>query len=285
MLDDLRKFLDLCDLDSNLRTHIEQSCSCLEEFINKKNNWVITYQMSPDQFEKCLNMTDFYQHALIDCEEYDIVECVDPIEHNVDAFMTYVALYSDFYKKNKTAKQIDNNGLNLIYRLAFAIYKRDRKTRPTFSKFTSFYADQIETNNKRNVALATTIGCAAGSLIMLPVGSTLVGGMMGAFVGLIASINLINPYLNEKTARRFLLDDLESLENMNDEQMYEESLGKLNLHKSSSNAAVNNVRREYLLAFDPEKTKDDIEVARKLVQLERSYRIVRAYRINMGTWE
>jgi hypothetical protein len=288
MSEDLRNFLDLCDFDTNLRIHIEQSCSCLDGFFDKKNNWVTEYQMSRDQFKKCLNMADVYQHALIDWEEYDIIECVEPAEHNVDAFMTFVAIYSDFYKKSKIYNLQHNNnnngGLNLVYRLAFDIYKRDRKTRPTFTKFTSFYADQIESKNKVNVALATTLGCAAGSLLMLPVGSTIIGGMMGALVDLVASIKLINPYLNEQTARRLLLEEVESLENMNDEQMYEESLGKLNLHKSSSNEAINNVRREYLLAFDPDKTKGNVEVARKLIQLERSYRIVRAYRINMGTW-
>ena len=192
-MSNLKIFLDLCDLDDHLRLKITQSCLTLENFLDKKNNWITQYEMHRDQFERCLNMFGYYQHALIECEHFDIVECVD--NNGVDSFIAFVEKYSDTFKSSRRKEDFNLS----VYKVAFNEYLHTRKTRPEFPKFLSFHNDQVGINDTRNTVLTSTLMGMGGFLVgsfFFPVGSV-VGGVSGALIGGLTAVQIINPYLNE----------------------------------------------------------------------------------------
>ena len=125
-------------------------------------------------------------------------------------------------------------------------------------------------------------GADVGSMLF-PVG-TVLGGVYGAALGYYLSLNYFLPYLNALTVEN-ILDELKVDENLTEEKQYENSLDKLNLNMNSSNKLIKTARRNYLLAFQKEKIKDNIDLQKQLMKLERSYRIIQNYRQNKGIWD
>ena len=79
--------------------------------------------------------------------------------------------------------------------------------------------------------------------------------------------------------------DADNVLRIENEHLYKDSLDRLNLHRNTTKDMVSKVRYNYLQAFHPDKIKGNLELGKQLIQLERSFQFIKAYRIHKGTWE
>jgi len=277
-MEDLTKFLKICNLQNeNLSIQITKNCSSIEQFYEMRDNWLYSFSMNEQEFRKCIKLISFYKQALIDCEEFDMQDIVNT--ENYASFFDYVEKYSTFLQENSLDSDI-NQVKNDMYKLTYNVFLKRGKNKPDSELLIPPDVTYLTTTM---TTLFCGVSCAALGSLMFPAGTVLVG-TAGAALGLYLSICYVLPYLTDQTIKN-LYDYLKVEENFTEDELYEKALDKLNLNKNSSNKLVKNARRNYLLAFHPDKINDDLNLQKELFKLERAYRIIQNYRKNKNSWD
>ncbi len=108
--------------------------------------------------------------------------------------------------------------------------------------------------------------------LMLPFEMTL-SGFLGAVLGFYSSFFYILPSLNALmilNLQNLMIDELKKEENLSEEQKYINALNKLNLNKNFSNKLIIDARKNYLLAFHPDKINGDLNFQKELFKIGTS---------------
>lgn len=270
------------------------SKNLIEEFYRQNDKWPLWFQCKNEQlFTELIKYHKIYKISLIECNEFDIVECIEK-HPDFESFYKYVETYSKQENDNQiigTTILTDENVRKSIYKLAHSVYIKSKNSNkgllgkfPILGELSSESSTKVELLNALAGVSLGAGGAVLGTCLLgffSPVMST--ASLVGSVV--VSSIAL-RPYLKEFFAKKDFKDlviELNSFENIEpDEILYEQSLDKLNLAKDSSNELVKRVRRTYLATFDLEKCNQ--ERIRKLVELEKAFKIIRNYRKKQNLW-
>lgn len=122
-----------------------------------------------------------------------------------------------------------------------------------------------------------------GSFIFPGLG-TLIGGVIGGLIGFFVNRTCVEPKIKEFLGR-YAIDDNE-IKYKSPKALYLEALDILNVTESSTTEEIKTTRRAYLLSFHPDKTGNQLDdnETKKLMKLERSYRIIESYRKETNNW-
>lgn len=127
-----------------------------------------------------------------------------------------------------------------------------------------------------------TAGGFIGTLVWPGVG-TFIGAILGSLAGGILGKKCIEPKV-----RKFFQDQnlkVDSFEMKTSDDLYEYALDKLNVTRSTDSDRIKQVRRNYLLAYHPDKNAQiEKQQTDKLIELERCFQIVKKYREAKGEW-
>lgn len=158
---------------------------------------------SSSLFDKIIECHKIYQKALVDCNDFDVMECLDE-NPDFESFFRYVLWIEK--PRNQPRKQFENHineavGRHVkmdLTRLAHAVYRKskqfnDNKVNVKFLKFNWFDVDKgSKVSNVLSGAVLASVGVGlTGNPIML---------VPGFFGGYLFSSKIVKPYWTDYMA-------------------------------------------------------------------------------------
>jgi len=219
--------------DKKLQNNIlKLSNYSIDEFFENNRNWS-SNGLNIEQVKKILNLKKNFENGLAYKDEKEILEKNFPV-------MTETTYLRYFLNSFGISDDILSN-------VGFLM-----KPKKIFS-----------------ITIKTMLGSFFICWLMLPFEMTL-SGFLGAVLGFYSSFFYILPSLNALmilNLQNLMIDELKKEENLSEEQKYINALNKLNLNKNFSNKLIIDARKNYLLAFHPDKINGDLNLQKELTLL------------------
>ena len=270
---ELKEFLlNICQLDKQIVTKICDKCSSLDQFWEKRKNWIDLFGLNGEMVKKIFKFLNVLKRAQADREEFEVLQQIDIKNSNDEE------IFEEFYNQHKEKikreiNDITEEKIKEIYRFELNRYKQNN-------------SKELVASASLSISLST-IGGLIGSFFLPGVGTIACAATGAAFGCLLGG--LIGFFLSEKNKKKFE-EYLSNIAKQTNEKvtlnLYLEALDALNVIASSTTEIIKNTRRTYLLSFHADKTGNQLDdnQIKKLMKLERSYEIIKKHRKQKNLW-